>query len=77
MTLENGLKTHALGFRGLRPVIAYLEAHPDKTHLVALKGPQGVRDLVVTPKRLRAVVEELRKELSRTSAPQEAMLRTL
>jgi hypothetical protein len=75
--LDNGMKTHALGFKGLRPVIAYLEAHPDRTHLLALKGPRGIHDLVVTPKRFRAVIRQLRKQLAASKQPREAVLQTL
>jgi len=71
------MKTHALSFRGLRPVIAYLEAHPDKTHLLALKSADGVHDLVVTPKRSSAVVRQLQKRALGTAAPVETLVQTL
>jgi hypothetical protein len=61
-------------------VIAYLETNSHKTHLVALKGPRGVRDIVVTPQSARRVVNRLRKYLTQPQMArrhQASVLRTL
>ena len=70
------MRSHTLGFKGLRPVIAYLEAHPDKTHLLAMKGPKGVQDLAVTPKRAAEVIAQLRKSLP-YSAKHDCLIHTM
>lgn len=67
MTSTNQLRTHTLGLKGLRPVIAYLAAHPDKTHLIAVKEPKGVHNLIVTPKSSRKIVTDLQKLLGQTN----------
>ena len=64
MNLSSASKHRRLGFQGLRSVISYLELNPTKTHLLAVKGPHGVRDLVVTPQRVRRVLAQLRKRLT-------------
>jgi hypothetical protein len=56
-----------VGFKGLRPVIAYLESHPDQTHLIAVKDAKEVHNLIVTPKRCRQVVSDLRKVLGKSN----------
>lgn len=55
------MKVHWLDIKGLRSVISHLENHPKKTHLVAVKGPTGIHELVVTPRRNEHIVAELRK----------------
>ena len=70
------MKNHSLVFKGLRPVIAYLEAHPDKTHLLAMKGPGGVQDIAVTPKRTAEIVAHLRRSLPE-SAEHHCLVQTI
>ena len=77
MNLHCAPRFRGLGFQGLRSVIAYLETNPHKTHLLALKGPRGVRDIVVTPQCVGRVVAQLRKRLTRSGREQVNVLQTL
>jgi hypothetical protein len=60
-------RDNRIGFRGLRPVIAYLESQPDKTHLIAVTEAGAVHNLIVTPKRSRQVVSDLRKAVGKSN----------
>jgi len=67
-TMQNGtLTAHGLGLKGLRPVISYLEQHPDKTHLIAVKESNDVHNIIVTPKSCYSVVSDLRRLMGKSN----------
>ncbi len=79
--MQNGtLRAHGLDLKGLRPVISYLEQHPDQVHLIAIKEPAGVHNLIVTPKTSYRVVSDLRKLIGksgRTTRKIESLIQTI
>lgn len=61
MEYQGELKSHGLSFHGLHAVLAHLNTHPDRTHLLAVRGPNGIQDFIVTPKRRTQAVAQLRR----------------
>ena len=61
------IRTHRLGLKGLRPVISYLEQHPDKTHLIAVKESDDVHNIIVTPRTSYQIVSDLRRLVGKSN----------
>ncbi len=65
MSTTAELQISGLGPVGIRMMVAHLSKHADKTHLLKVKGPDGIHDILVKPGRTSQAEAELRRLLTR------------